>query len=611
MRRGFSFRNRVLFSFLLVVALGVLVPSWFMRGIFLDGLAIAAQHDAHVLLDLALHELCGEGGADRGAQATADALGLGMAFVDSKGHVLARAGDPGLIAVLGAAPVTKEPRTVLDVETLREKRLLRAWRFVEPNGSGWPSGWIGVTMPHVSAVDGVRRVNMGMGLSLAAAIVLSGIFSLFLVRWLGRSMDSLIAVAEAIGRGRYKERAKGFHSRELDALSRSINGMAQRIESHFITIVEQKEQFEAVLESMNEGVIVLDASCRIRSVNTALLRVFPECRGAEGKQPLEVISSPELQQACQEVIRAVNERALRTFQIEPRKDAVYDVAIVNLKSRQSGPDALGAVAVFHDISTLSRLERVRSDFVSNVSHELRTPLTSIKGYAETVLLRLEQETGSARNHIDFMQVILRNANHMSKLVNDLLNLARMEDGKNAFEVTEVDAADALKQATRECSHVLRQYAGELDVRLENNQAIVMADMDRLVQVFRNLLENAVRYGVPQEKRHTQRIELWSEVRKGRVAFYVQDNGPGIPREERKRIFERFYRVDKHRAKDGSGSSGLGLAITRHMVLKMGGEIWVQGPADKGYGATFCFTLPEAATGPVSVETVDAPHRAQI
>lgn len=607
MGRFFSFRTRVLLSFFLVIVLGVLAPSWYLRSALIDELSHEAEEDAARLLHFAVAGIeSGETLPHRELDNLARSLDMGLVYLDDQGKVLLRAGQPPDSAGLESGPRSLgEGEFFFDEKAYFDDGLLLSWKRMESPPAGLPRGWLGVAGQSEYAdtpPQTLERYNLGLGFSVAAALVLAGIFSVFLVRWLSRSMGELVSVAEAIGKGHYKKRAYGFQSMELDALSRSINRMAESIETHIRIITEQKDQFEAVLNSMNEGVMVLDASCRIRSVNQALTRIFPECLGGEGRRPLEVISSPELQRACQEVTQYVHERVLRTFQIEPRKDAVYDVAIVSLTKEDSRPDDLGAVAVFHDISTLSRLERVRSDFVANVSHELRTPLTSIKGYAETLLLSMEEGHGETKANLNFVEIILRNANHMSKMVNDLLNLARLEGGKKPFEAEEVDAALALNQALKECSHIVETQKAALDIRIRPGQAMVMADSDRLVQIFRNLVENALKYGVPPDGAEKQIVEIWCEEQGDAVLFGIQDNGPGIPKEERKRIFERFYRVEKHRAKDAAGSSGLGLAITKHMVEKMGGEIWVHSPARDDRGVIFYMMLPTRAAGvPMLVE----------
>ena len=610
MRHGFSFRSRVLLSFILVIALGVLAPAWYFRSVLMDELVEEGRADAERLLQMGKHALIMSGLSDAsdGASAVRNTLNnlaqpvdISMAYWDMSGNRIAVAGNLDDVRAVPASMLQEgrsgdfEPdRFRVDTSGMFDKARVLAWCSVVPGtNTTIPAGYIGLTLPTLGAGHKLSRINQGLFSALAAASLLAGMIGFVLVRWMWRSMQELVSVAESIGKGNYTERAGDFACREFSDLGRSINLMAMRIEAHIATITDQKEQFEAVLNSMNEGVMVLDASCRILSVNRALKNIFPDTENAEGRRPLEVIPSPELQKACLEVSKVRGQaRIMRTFQIEPRKDAVYDVAIVSLGRDGGSPDDLGAVAVFHDISTLSRLERVRSDFVANVSHELRTPLTSIKGYAETLLDSMDSEVGNPGAQKAFMEIILRNANHMSKMVNDLLNLARLEGGKRPFEAREIDASLALAQAYKECLHLAGDRNVSLDLEVEKGTAMVMADNDRLAQVFRNLLENAIKYGNPLEDATPAKVKVRCEQRETDVMFAIEDNGPGIPKEERQRIFERFYRVEKHRAKDCSGSSGLGLAITRHMVEKMGGEIWVQSPAADGTGSIFCFTLPK-------------------
>lgn len=614
MGQGFSFRTRVLLSFFLVIALGVLAPSWYFRSVLLDELRDESAKEAEKLLLLASHALRVQGvfnhdgpgvaGLEAALEQLALMSGVGAVYLDARGAVVAGANNAALAGRIPPSLVQEgatgiaDGRMLVDNAGLFDQGMVRAWHGVlTEQGVAVPSGYLGLALPAPQAGAKLERINRGLLYSLMAASVLAGVFGLVLVRWLWRSMQALVSVAESIGKGNYRERAGEFACRELADLGRAINLMAMRIEAHIATITQQKEQFEIVLNSMNEGVMVLDASCRIISMNRALKRIFPEAEKSVGRTPLEVVSSPELQKACLELAGARGAaRGMRSFQIEPRKDAVYDVAIVSLGCGGEDPDELGVVAVFHDISALSRLERVRSDFVANVSHELRTPLTSIKGYAETLLDTLEADRQSVEAQRTFLEIILRNANHMSKMVNDLLNLARLEGGKRPFEVTVTDASLALAQASKECMHLSEDRGVAMELDVPKGKALVMADHDRLTQVFRNLLENAIKYGAPPDGDEPARIRVWHEHQHDAVMFCVADNGPGIPREERQRVFERFYRVEKHRAKEGNSSSGLGLAITRHMVEKMGGEIWVRSPAAADRGAIFHFTLPAEDSG---------------
>nr|WP_280712770.1 ATP-binding protein [Desulfobaculum xiamenense] len=421
------------------------------------------------------------------------------------------------------------------------------------------------------------------------------ILSVLLTRSFGRSMAEMIGVAEAIGGGHYERRLREYPGREFSGLAKAINRMAVSIAEQVRTITDQKRELEAVLDGMREGVMVLDADGRISQVNTALKRIVGSMRDMEGQRPMDLVLSPELQRACDGVLAPDAGDGPRWLQIEPQKGRVYDVTIVGLDERGAN---LGAVVVFHDISELKRLERVRRDFVANVSHELRTPLTTIKGYAETLIDNKLAGGGTAES---FLGIILRNADRMVKMVEDLLSLSRLEAREESFTPRDVDARGALAEALRICVPLAERVGVSLEPRLPEAGLRVWADFDLLMQVFRNLLENAVRYSPSGEAV----IVDGATDAEGFVHFMVSDRGPGIPAEDRDRIFERFYRVEKHRMRSGSGSTGLGLAICRHIVERHGGRIWVEPRTDEKGGSIFHFTLatpPEVLDGDSSQET---------
>jgi two-component system phosphate regulon sensor histidine kinase PhoR len=418
-----------------------------------------------------------------------------------------------------------------------------------------------------------------MALTLVATVLVSYI----LVRQLEAPLRRMIGTAEAIGAGDYSQRIRFYSGKEFMPLAESINEMARRIHSHIETITEQKEQLEAILNGMSEGVMVLDGRGKIQTVNHALTAILPGVREFLGRRPLEVIRSAELQQACDQLLSGrAAETGMRSLEITPGPGRVFDVNLVRFHHQ---PGEVGAIVVFHDISKLKRLEKVRQDFVANVSHELRTPLTSIRGYAETLLGQAQAEPGPT---VSFLETILRNALHMSKMVDDLLQLARLDSRGKPEALSTTDAAEAVSAAWKVCD----PQAGAKDVRLENllpeAGVTVKANFEELVQVFRNILENAVRYSQAGSS-----ITVASKKGRDTVTFVVTDDGPGIPLHAQERIFERFYRVENDRS-DGSGSTGLGLAICRHIILNHGGTIWVESPPEgKSRGSAFMFTLTSA------------------
>jgi two-component system phosphate regulon sensor histidine kinase PhoR len=465
-----------------------------------------------------------------------------------------------------------------------------------PRFGGIPAGVLRLAVPFSGIRDRVERLShIFLGI-LAVLLLASAVASHLLSRSLKRSIGSLTGTAQAIGKGDFNQRVRVFRTRELQPLAEALNHMAERIEGQFQSISDQKQQLEGILNGMQEGVMLLDSRGKVHAINRALRNMAPSIQRIEGRRPLEVIMSPELQEACEQVLAAPSDEEIGplTLQIELGWQRHYEVHIVRMRDRQKGS---GAIVVLHDISELKRLEKVRQDFVSNVSHELRTPLTSIKGYAETLLSDTDHDPKASRS---FLEVILKNANHMGKMVNELLELARLEARDQQLAVRPVNAADALSAAWKVCAPL----AADKDVSLQNDLpeagVWVMADYDQLIQVFRNLLENAIRFSPPGAP-----IAVSAVPHSATVTLAVRDHGPGVPKADQQRIFERFYRVDRYRSKH-PGSTGLGLAICRHIIRNHGGKIWVESvTVGENTGATFYFKLPSAATEPLQTAEMPA------
>lgn len=421
------------------------------------------------------------------------------------------------------------------------------------------------------------------------ALVVAGAVFWWLTRRLARSLVEVITVAQAIGAGDYRRRLHLASGGELAALAEAINQMARGIETQIATITDQKVQLQAILDGMREGVMVLDASGRIRVVNPALTRMLPISGRALRRRPIEVAQSPELQRVCDRLLAEPDPDPAKhppTLEVELSPGRFHEVSLVLLRPEHQ---ERGVVLVFHDVSETRRLARVRRDFAANVTHELRTPLTSIKGYAET-LITAAPELAPEKRH--FLDIIVRNANHMSKMVEDILDLARLEEGPAAVPAeTTADPAAALAEAVRECEPLAAARALELENRLDPDTPAVRCDPGQLAQVWRNLLENATRFGPKGSK-----IVMTATVGPDTVTCGVQDQGPGLPAEERQRVFERFYRVERHRSK-ATGSTGLGLAIVKHIVERHGGRVWADRGRGEMTGAAFFFTLPRVTPEP--------------
>ena len=340
-----------------------------------------------------------------------------------------------------------------------------------------------------------------------------------------------------------------------------------------------RAQLQTLFNSMVEGVMLLDREGRIHLVNQSLERLFNLTLDVRGLTVLEAIRHPELP-ALIDRLRSTRQVVSAEIELDgggPRWIEVNAAAVFDRDAQ-----AQGSILVFHDLTRIRQLEHTRREFVANVSHELRTPLSLIKGYAETLL------TGARDNPevaVRFLQKIERHSNRLNNLIEDLLTISKLESGQVTLKLDTVNLREFSGRAVED----LQVRAAERNMVIENNTPAGLrarADLDRLQQVYFNLLDNAIKYGRPGG-----RITLnGSEAADGRIQLCVSDDGPGIPPEARKRIFERFYRVDKARSRD-TGGTGLGLSIVKHIVQSHGGEVWVE--SDYGRGASFFFTLPRA------------------
>ena len=412
-----------------------------------------------------------------------------------------------------------------------------------------------------------RDLLLASLVAMAVAIVLSAI----LAHRAEARLKRIVAFANRIAAGDFSARMEEGSLDEIAEVAHALDTTAARLEASFHALESKQRELAALLDSMQEAVIAVDAAGRIGWSNAVMRRIAPGA-DLQGQTLAHALRDPEALRCIEAALARGKPSSGKALSVAPGR--AFDV---NAAPTPGG----GAVAVLHDITEVARTEQMRRDFIANVSHELRTPLTSISGYVETLLENGFDLPPSAR---EFLTIILKNAARMTRLTEDLLALASVESGDYKVNAQPV-AASAL---VRDAMHALAGMVKDLDVKLEPAEAtdtVVLADEDALTQVFGNLIENAVKYG-----RSGERVLVGARDRKDTVEFFVQDFGPGIASEHLPRIFERFYRVDKARSRE-SGGTGLGLSIAKHIVLAHGGTIRVE--SELGEGATFLFTLPKS------------------
>jgi two-component system phosphate regulon sensor histidine kinase PhoR len=420
------------------------------------------------------------------------------------------------------------------------------------------------------AVGELRRTLAVAGLlGMVAALALALGLSHLILRPLRRLGEAVAAIAA----GQLERRAPGSRRDEMGRIAEGINRIAEDLRKRLDLATAERERLAAVLAGMAEGVLVLDAAGRTVLANPRLREFFGVRGKVEGRLPLEVIRRAEVDEA----LREAGCEAPVVHEIEGVGPHALTLRVHAIGFPAQG-ERLGTVAVFHDISELRRLESMRREFVANVSHELRTPLTAIRGYAETLAgggVPPERERA-------FLAVILRHAERLGALIEDLLQLSRIESRELELDLAPVDVAALAAGTLRDLEPRLAER--RLSARVEGAGAPpARADRRSLEQILLNLLDNAVKYTEPGGA-----ITVRVESRGAQVRVEVEDTGIGIPRADLPRIFERFYRVDKARSRE-LGGTGLGLSIVKHLVQAQGGEVDVE--SELGRGTRVSFTLP--------------------
>jgi len=439
-----------------------------------------------------------------------------------------------------------------------------------------PAGQVVLRMatPYATMDSFFERVSTALWQIMILSLIFAGILVFFLVRRLTKKFQPMISLARAIGQGDYQKRISVSPGREFDPLVEAINEMAHSIESNIDVVSSQKTELETILDGIKDSLVALDNTGRIMSFNRSFKNTFSHVNHFLGKRPLEVFYSNELQEYCDEVISS---DLVRNKGLEIRfRDRYFDANIVSPEDRRR----IGAVIVFRDITDIRRLESVRRDFVANASHELRTPLTSIKGYTETLLENRELLENRGR---DFLEVIIKNTNNMIRLLDDILQLSRIESEPEKIVVQSIALQPVAEKAWNNCRHYIQDKEVSFFVELDDCRN-VLSEPEYLGHVFQNLFENSIKF-TPDPGR----IEVICRLEKDMVHIGVRDNGPGIPRDEQVRVFERFYRVKKF--KNQVRGTGLGLSICRNIIRNMGGEIWVESPVTgKNDGCVIWFSL---------------------
>lgn len=442
-------------------------------------------------------------------------------------------------------------------------------------------------LPLTSIDERVRHIQQDLLTAFGAAFLLAMVLSLWVSRNLTKPLSEMAAAARQLAAGTPGIRLVVSSSDEVGLLARTLNQMTDQLETKIKEVSDDRAQLLAMLIAMVEGVMVLDYRGTVVQVNPALERMFAlELTESRGRHYAELIRHEGLTALVSAVLQTRSGQG-GEITLSPSGSCLRVEASIAGGNREQ---EACAVFVFHDITELRRLEKIRKDFVANVSHELRTPLTSIKGYVEALLDGGKDDPSTAAA---FLEIIMRQSNRLNLILDDLLQLSQIESGQVLFRREPVELRALLERTVAVIKPLADKKHHTIELSLPDEYVVVEGDEERLVQVFINLLENAVKYTPDQGRismtiRHTTQSRAASP--RPMIEVVVADSGIGIPEADRPRVFERFYRVDKARSRE-LGGTGLGLAIVKHIVEAHNGHVWVEGNAPRG--SRFVVHLPVA------------------
>jgi two-component system phosphate regulon sensor histidine kinase PhoR len=445
-----------------------------------------------------------------------------------------------------------------------------------------------ISVPVTAIETELHNVQRKIAHGALAVVVIAALVSLFLSRRITRPLEEMKQSAERFSTGDFNQRLilkqeKGI-SLEVASLAHSMNEMTDQLNDRIKTIISQRNALEAVFSSMIESVLAVNRDERIMSLNRACADLLhAEQQEAQGKLIQEVVRNVELQEQIRQVL-ATNTQCKNEIVLQ---DTTGERALLTnaVPLNDGSGHNIGVLVVMNDVTDIRRLENVRRDFVANVSHELKTPITSIKGYVETLLDGAINDPENAQN---FLQIVMKQADRLHAIIEDLLSLSRIEQDA---EIGDVDLKKGYLQqvltgAIQTCHLKASQKKNHISLSCPEHLQVNM-NATLLEQAIVNLVVNAIKYSNEGGEIKIHAKSIAQEHSTEQIEISVEDFGSGIAKKHLPRLFERFYRSDKARSRK-LGGTGLGLAIVKHIVQAHGGEIKVE--SVEGKGTTFFIYL---------------------
>lgn len=440
--------------------------------------------------------------------------------------------------------------------------------------AGATAGVVRVAMPLVEVETARAQLDRALLWGSTIAFLVAVIASALSAELASRTARRLTEVARAMAKGDFTTRANASGNDELALLGRALDQLAQSLSRTLEKLRAERDFIGRIVNGMQEGVLLTDQAGKVALVNSALRQMLLLGADTQGKDPGDVVANAEIEGLIHEAGAKghTSSAEIELSGLKPRRLLVRAVPLLD--------EPQGVLVLFVDVTEIRRLETLRRDFVANASHELRTPVTAVRSAAETLRGAAASDPEAAAH---FMDIIERNAERLQLLVEDLLDLSRIEAREFRLSIEGVDLAAFADQILALFHDRAAKKRIQLQNRIPKDLAATRADRRALEQILTNLVDNALKYSPEGAD-----IVVGAEREAAGIRVFVRDTGPGIEQRHLPRLFERFYRVDTGRSRE-LGGTGLGLSIVKHLVEALGGMIGVESALGKG--TTFAFTLP--------------------
>lgn len=443
---------------------------------------------------------------------------------------------------------------------------------------GQVAGYVRLARPLHDVQNMIDKVYQSIFLTMIIVSAVSLIIALFISYKLAQPIRIMEQFTERLRQGEPQGSILLQTSDETKTLADNINYLVEELQSKIRLANEEKSKLMTALTSINEGVLILNTDGKIEFVSPSLANIVAEQYGdVGGKTLMEAFRNVALQRMYQR-FKQFPDTVIGEITLGSLDPVIMSVSISEVHGY---PGEEKDMIVFHDVTRLKKLERIRTDFVVNVTHEIRTPLTAVIGYLETLQTGALENTEDARRFID---IILKQAQRLNRLVEDLMTISKIELGEIHFRFEDVLLPDVIGSVLPLVEAKAKVKQTRIKNLLPEKTQPVSADRDRLSQIFVNVLDNAIKFTPEGGK-----VAVGAEEKDGYVVVIIEDTGTGIPREEIQRLGERFYRVDKTRSRE-LGGTGLGLSIVKHLMLAHGGKMEIESQLGRGTKVSLFFPM---------------------